>query len=858
MKHNKIIIGAITSIMLISGCNNTSSTQNISSSSIITNTSSSSSSIFKGYVDFADAYSNTKNYALELKGIDSNHYAEIYLDNLFYTDITRVGFVELPNDEGYLHAISSEIFGDYSSNKRMVVYGRSSTTDYLKELEAKTIKALIAENYSLFTKVNENTYSITEYSFIRDVSDHFQTKLYKYATEIQITVGKDDQMEYFTIYEGEYEIAKFEFIPETLANLNMYKLWQENGSIIDERIYDYKTLILDDDDYISVYEGEEVEFTATVVAKDSDGYLYVANRNDDVGHIGIKVSTSSDISNLKAKDIVKLKGVIRTKNYNSYLSNATVTDTNEDAKFVPIFDEDGLVDSMGGGAYAYNLFAAYPQFGDSLYSTFAYVNQMSDVSNGKDTYVDLVCPTQVINENHCFHMEITIPHNLSTEKKNALIQAIQDAGYYSNEGYELSLQNFVIKYDMKYQYRIKLLATEDTIITKRLNTQEKVEDRYGLANFPFPKGSQVLSYKFGGFSNQYLEKEYGLETKDTEGLFINVTDVQAGDYQAYFAVLEEYGFVKYDEIKDVGNGRHVIYQKSNVNLDLFTMEANFEEGVLTVYMWMYDSKLLTSKTVQERLNEKIGSWFNVDNFLRLSGTYDADYTVFELRAYADKTFTEDNPLYCVALDTQENKFEEYNYALIELGYKTYRVNNRPYTYTSRGQQHYVYQKDGVFVDIASYPTTDYTYTGHKEFQYRLEILIYTKEPMNVKTYDDLSILSDLYKEVDPSLAYYPELPSDAVVEVWYNLHDYKIAPVNYGFNNRDEAFVYTENVEEAYEACKEAALEAGYKVTGSERANSITFSKTINGNSYNIFLLKEADKGYLRVMNDIGGMSFMR
>ena len=36
--------------------------------------------------------------------------------------------------------------------------------------------------------------------------------------------------------------------------------------------------------------------------------------------------------------------------------------------------------------------------------------------------------------------------------------------------------------------------------------------------------------------------------------------------------------------------------------------------------------------------------------------------------------------------------------------------------------------------------------------------------MSVKTYDDLSVLSDLYKEVDPSLAYYPELPSDAVVE----------------------------------------------------------------------------------------------
>ena len=130
--------------------------------------------------------------------------------------------------------------------------------------------------------------------------------------------------------------------------------------------------------------------------------------------------------------------------------------------------------------------------------------------------------------------------------------------------------------------------------------------------------------------------------------------------------------------------------------------------------------------------------------------------------------------------------------------------------------------------------------------------------MSVKTYDDLSVLSDLYKEVNLALAYNPELPSDAVVEVWHNLNDYKIAPVDYGFGNRDEAFVYTEDVIGAYEACKEALLEAGYKIIGGERPNSITFNKVIDGNTYNVFLLKEVDKGYLRVMNDIGGMSFMR
>ena len=148
---------------------------------------------------------------------------------------------------------------------------------------------------------------------------------------------------------------------------------------------------------------------------------------------------------------------------------------------------------------------------------------------------------------------------------------------------------FFIKYDFKYQYRIKLLATEDSVITKRLNTQEKIENRYGLSEFPFPVGGPVYSYNFGGFTNQFLEHEYGLDRQDTEGLFINITDVQVSEYRNYHQTLENYGFVKYDEIKDAGNGRHIIYQKGKVNLDIFTMEASFEEGVVSVYMWMYDS-----------------------------------------------------------------------------------------------------------------------------------------------------------------------------------------------------------------------------------------------------------------------------
>ena len=95
------------------------------------------------------------------------------------------------------------------------------------------------------------------------------------------------------------------------------------------------------------------------------------------------------------------------------------------------------------------------------------------------------------------------------------------------------------------------------------------------------------------------------------------------------------------------------------------------------------------------------------------------------------------------------------------------------------------------------------------------------------------------------------------LEKIYDLQDYKLAPVDYGYGNRDEAFVYTSDVVGAYDACKKALKEAGYTVSGLEKTKSILFSKTIDGTSYVVLLMKEVDKGYLRVFNDIGGVDFL-
>lgn len=866
MKKQLSTLG-LSILLLVSGCNNNVSSSSTTSSSTISS-SSSSSSVFKGYVDLADAYSNTINYGLQLTDRPITSYAEIYTDQMFYFDITRTGFVELDSDLGYLHSFTTKHIGDDNTVKEMVLYGRVAPVDYLKELELKTIKALIAQNLRKFDKKNENTYLCTDYTFIHNVSDYFQTKMYKYATEIEITVGKDDKLEFFRIIEGTQELLELEFKDVKYQEVDMYKRWVDSGSFIDERIYDYKSLIEVEEDVISIYEGEEVEVEATVNAIDAEGNIYIAKRNDEVGHIGIKVVTSQDVSNIKIKDIVKVKGKIRTKNLNTYISNATVEDTGVDAKYAPIFDEDGLVDSMGGGAYAANLFLLYPQFGDSVYSTYAYVNKMTtDIE--KDVVVDVVCPSQVAGE-EIYHMEITIPKELPLEKREALFNELQKAGKYGEENaYELNLQNFLMRYDGKYLYRIKLEATADSNIIKRPTLEEKIINNFALDNFPLPECTNAMSYYFGGFSNQFLETEYGLEGEESSGLFIGFQGITKESLNNYLASLEGYNAAKYDEMKDIYGQRHYIYQKNNINIDFKLEMDSFEEGQFTMYMWMYEGTLLKPSSIQENLDSMIGSWFDVNNFVKLSGTYDADYEIYKLRDYAGKSFSEDAPLYCVTLDVTEEVYNAYlasedgdvhsayNNALKEMGYTMYRVNNKPYTYTSRGQTHYVWQKDGVFADVAMYPTTDYTYTGHDEFLYRLEILIYTGEPMSVTTYDDLSVLQDLYKDTNRDLAYEIDLPEDAVVEVWRNLGDYKLAPVTYGFGHRDEAFIYTDYVEEAYEACKEGVLEAGYKVV-IEKENSILFSKTVVGISFNIFVLKEADKGYVRFMNDIGGLHFYR
>lgn len=859
MKHkSKLIIISLTSILLFASCgNNQTSSEDLSN--ISENLSGdNSSSVFEGYVSLEKAIKNTKYYALINDTLDNNSLIETYLSDMYYKSISKGGYVEINDDKGYLHAFSTILKEQDELEYDMLVYGRNGLVSNIDDLYYQTLINLI-DNYSgSFSKKDDGVYSTDNTSFINTISDYFEGKLYKYATEIEIALNQNNRIESFIIYEDTTPLLKTKFLDINKEDINMYKSWKQNGSNVELRIYDLKNLKDENNKMTSLYEDVVVEFDAIVASKDSYNNIYVSNLDSNVGHIGIKIDSPSNYSSLSIKDVVHVKGKVKTENYNAYIVDATIIDSNVDSSYIPYFDEESLIYSNGGGVYAAQLFAGYPYFNDSIYTTYGYVESIDDsLSTNGDTVVTMIFPNQ-ISDTDVYHMEVIIPNNLDNDVKNSIFSNLKNAGLYSNENKdEVCLDKFIIKYDYNYDYKIKLMATSSSSCYKKEEVEEKVNKYFGLSSFPLIEEKASSSYKYGNHLTASLENEYGVEDNYLEGLFVAFFDVTTDDINDYFTKLENYGFVKVDEIRDLYGRKHTIYQiNDSINVDMMSIINNTDDN-FTLNIWIYEGEVIKGKMILDRIDDIIGDWFNINDFYKLNGTFDADYSIFELREYAGE-FYDESPIFCVAIDTQNKIIDDYCKGLINLGYKQYRVGNKAYTYKTRGQIHYVFYKNDVYLDVASYHTSDYTYSGHDEFEYRLEILIYKGNVLNIKTYDDLSVLSSLYSSIDSSLAYNVALPDDAVVEIWRDYNDFSIVDVNYGYGCRNEAFVYTSDVDAAYSAIKTGLINANYSIVNSEKESSVLFSKTIKGEAYYVLVLKENDKGYVRVFNGIGGIDFYR
>ena len=117
MKTKKMFITLLAFGLVLSGCNNKVSSSNTttSSSSKIENTVSSSSSVFKGYVELDEAFSNTVYYGLVRNVEKENPCLEVWTEDMYYNNYYGQGFVELDTDPGYLHAFNT-VYYDENTN----------------------------------------------------------------------------------------------------------------------------------------------------------------------------------------------------------------------------------------------------------------------------------------------------------------------------------------------------------------------------------------------------------------------------------------------------------------------------------------------------------------------------------------------------------------------------------------------------------------------------------------------------------------------------------------------------------------------------------------------------------------------
>ena len=852
-----------------SGCNNTaldnstSNSYNSITTSFNSSSSSSSSSIFEGYKDLDVVISNTRYYGLRYPNRE-DIYIEINLPDLYYITYSNIGYVVIDEDPNYLHSFTTY----YEENSETIdlcmdVHGRATIKEDISYLEQRDFIYRIAPYVKDFEKTSESTWELNSTTLCHELSNFFQIKDIKYCNIVEFTIGRDNTLEYLNFYEGEgkTKVKTYSYIFDSLKrdDLKMYDRWVKSGSKVNERLIDYKQLYLKDENTsVSVYNDEVKSFDATVVAKDSEGNIYVARETANKENVGIKVEPNSNSDPVNVGDNVNVKGKIATNAFEVSVVDALVKDSGSDAEYLPIFEEEIAAEFNGGGIYASKFFSAAPYYSGSVYSTYAYVSSMPETLNeNKDTVIEVICPEQTNGED-VFHMQVIIPASLDLNTQVKIFSGFKSAGIYGNDGcYEVNLSQFVLRFDVNYYYAVKLLATDTSEVFKKLNTQEKVEKYVGVSDFPVVDNDTIVSYRFGGSSGYYLESSYGFDTNKTQGIYIGYSSITYEELEGFITSLEEFNASLYDIIKDGFSAKHHIYKYNDTIID-FTYTIAQEDSNGTLNIWVYNGELLRTQTIKERLEAEIGSWFNVDNFVQLDGTYDYDYTLFKLYDYANNSYSLDNPLYCVAIDTNELIRDDFNRALIEKGYTQYMQGNIPYSYVSRGQVHSLFTKDGVFLDVACYPTSDYTYYGHSDYQYRLEVLIYKgPNPMKITTYDNLDPLCQLYSQFNSTLTYKPNLPEDAVVEIWKDLGSFKLSPVEYGYGCRDEAFIYTNDVDGCYESIKEGLLDVGYTKT-SEREISVSFKKVISGKEYYIFMFKEVEKGYVRFMHDVGGFDWTR
>ncbi len=875
MKKRKIksCFALLLALGLVS-CQNENVSSGESSSSESSSSESSSSEQIVTVNSLSEAIDNTSSYSLDVELNDGSTYVyQIFTEDFFYYRPNSEGYLILDSDPSFIHAYTTTRHDDNYYEYDMDVHGRNYLKDDRSTCFYVDFLDILREYADDFTLSDDRTYSCSVSAIGNELKEYFQSRAFAYTNYFEVKVGNDGRISSFTSYEkdesGASEYGTILFKKFDKENYAPYKKWKEEGSKINLRIIDLKTGYINSVFYKLCYENKEVEITGVVTSYDSDGNYYIANEDDVNGYVGIKVKPSSGEEMPTITDTIKVKGKVKKDGFVAYIDEASFEKVGENAYF-PYFDEESIHSMYGGGYYAAYMFAQTPYYAGSLYSTYAYVNSLpASVTENEDTIIELACPAFKYTSGGYFKIGLELPSSLGIEKREEILESLKEYGVYSEEdntAEEISFEKFVVDFDASYDNIVKLVYASGSEISKSLSPAEKVQKDFGLENFPFPNQSEYGCYHFGGSSGMYLESVYGKDGKDTLGIYYYAQSLSDSDISKVTSGLLSAGFTLSDEIKDASIRRHSIYKKDTLVVDIL-LEKNSFDGSKTINMWIYQGDVIYESTIAEILKEK-APYFDANDFVYADGTYSADYTYFGLPNMAGHKYEKGSYLTCIAIDlNNSSSFSDIRAKYRAEGYTLCRnEDGSQYSYRTRGQNHYVYYKeiDGsdekVFVDLAQYPTTDYTFLNHSDFTNRVEVLIYKgKQPLSTLYETDLDSYFQDFNQRNGLSGDIPSfsLPVDTKVEMIYafdtddmDQYDY----TRYGYYSYLQCYVYTKELSTAYTAIVDGLKKNGYTYYSTSEKGNECYAKEGEGDTAFVLLMKGST--YIRILEGLGGIDF--
>ncbi|MDD7316671.1 MAG: hypothetical protein PUG55_04495 [Bacillales bacterium] len=886
---NKAFIPLLFSLLVLSSCNSTSP---ITSTS--TGDSSTTSTSIPDPISLETAIENTSYYNLYFtpdanSGYIDKKYVEIYSETDYYYLYKDLGFVILDSDPDFVHQYSIDVSNDGQVN----MYGRIEGKSYLTNVISQSQKFIdyLKEYQVLFEESEDDPWLYTYYGngISSTLKNFFQLHGISYCNYYEIRIGYDGRISNFNAgetYDENHDdliiTSEFSFEEGGIKNTDAYQNWVNNGSQIELRIIDLKSVYVNKFRYSPCYSEAEIEAIVTNV--DFDGSFYISIEDNYTGPIGMKVIPASDTYKPSINDIVKVSGNIKVEaDYSSkeghspYFYDAEVTKTSS-SYYTPIFSEEALVDQMGAGTYAAYLLSSNPVYSGSLYTGYGYAYDIpSSINTNEDVTFDIICPDYICDENNNpFIMQLIVPSSLGETKINEIYEEIKSLGDYKVDDKNaklVSLNNCMYYFNFQAAANNKLggkiYVTPTSIISHRLSFDELIENEYGITNFPTIINDTNVTFHFGHSSQFFLEELYGSDDKNGNGLFyqVNCTSNEASQYLDDILSMENVAFIDGYQYSFAVSYQHFLFQLNDVYIDVVPI---VEDTSATVYTFIYrNDKPIRSKSIQEKIDEHCSSFFDSNEFIKLDGTYDINYHFYSLSSYAGHRFDDNNKLSVATMDLSVDRFKELRDAYRKIGYKQYRVDiNDPYSevysYITRGVSHVVYYKPNdngkyTFLDFAQYPTTDYTFAGHNTFNYRVEILIYEgTEPM--KTNYETNLSEFVSYCVGESGAFNWVLPNQYKAEIYYPQTDLVGNRFyDYGYTFNADAFIYPNSISDldnCYNYVINTFTSHGFVHSyDGNKGSCYSYTDTENQYGYFVYIMKDS-RGFVRIINSIGGIDF--